>query len=85
MNKIIDLQCARGELLNATTKIKDMLGLELYEVEYVLTSVLADIRAENQMILTNEYNKLAVENDELKSAKNAQDSSDEDEMNEVCK
>lgn len=57
----VRIECARGEILNAVQRISDEQGLPVMVVDGVLSSVLAEIRAQGEMELINAY--LSLKND----------------------
>ena len=81
MKKPIEVrnECARGEILNAVQRIIDEQGLPVMVVDGVISSVLAEIRAQGEMELINAYIALKKEseakigelNGELEEAKKA--------------
>lgn len=75
----VRIECARGEILNAVQRISDEQGLPVMVVDGVLSSVLAEIRAQGEMELINAYLslkndsevKISELNEELEEAKKA--------------
>lgn len=51
----VRIECARGEILNAVQRISDEQGLPVMVVDGVLSSVIAEIRAQGEMELINAY------------------------------
>lgn len=68
----ITIENARGEILNALERIRIQYNLPACIVEGILSSVLADIRAEQKIEIINGSNKMIRElSEELDKAKEA--------------
>lgn len=75
----VKFTCAKGEILNAIGRIQAEYNLPACVLETIITSVIADLRAQDKMDLLNEsfaqqekYNKKITElEEELKAAKKA--------------
>lgn len=53
---IIDMESAKGELMNALASIEQKYGLPSYIMEGIITSILADIRSQKSLEIMNAFN-----------------------------
>lgn len=68
----IRIECAKGEIMNAMQKIQQQNALPPCIMDGVLSSVLAEIRAEGKIEIINDTNSMIKENEaELEKAKEA--------------
>lgn len=68
----IRIECAKGEIINAIQKIERQHRLPPCIIDGVLSSVLAEVRAEKNIEMINDANEMLREkNEELEKAKEA--------------
>lgn len=68
----VKIECARGEIMNAIQRIQTNQALPPCILDGVLSSVLAEVRAEEKLELINATNAMLSEvNEELEKAKAA--------------
>lgn len=58
---IIDMECAKGEILNALARVEQQFSLPSYIVEGILASILSDIRSQKSLELINAINYMQEE------------------------
>jgi len=69
---VIKIECARGEIMNAMQRIQDKYTLPPYIMDGVISSVLAEVRAESKLELINATSAAMRETEEeLEKAKAA--------------
>lgn len=70
MNIAINIECAKGEIMNTMQKIQDKYALPPCIIDGIISSVLADVRSQAKLELLNETSSVMQNaNEELEKAK----------------
>lgn len=70
MNIAINIECAKGEIMNTMQQIQDKYALPPCIIDGIISSVLADVRSQAKLELLNETSSVMQNaNEELEKAK----------------